>query len=155
VAEIEGDLGAQQVNQRLADFVEQPRLDARDEGQGGPERARGRLGLRGGQQALGPPSRVRRQRRRRFEEGGGRRKPAEGGRTVSRPFQLCRDIFIRAHRGAGAMPGTAVRIEVWIRGVGQRLVDLPPFRRGCRLVDGRVHQRVPEPDPIAQLDQAG
>jgi hypothetical protein len=154
MARVVRDLRAEQVDQGPPGFVKRSRLGDGQQGQGIPERARRRLGPRRRERALGPPGRVGRQRRGRFEEARGCRQPAVGDRAIRRAFEFGRDILVRAHRGTGAVPGAAVRIEVRVGGVSQRLVNLPPLRRGRRTVDGRTNERMPEPGPVAELDQA-
>ena len=153
--ELYGDLRAQQVYPRPPGFVQRSRLGGREERQRLLERAGGRLGLRGLDRASCPPSPVGRERGRRLQTGGCCREPAVRERAVSRHVELCRDRFVRAHRRTGAVPGAPVRIDVRVGDVGEGLVDLPPFRRCRRAVDRRADERMPEPDPVAQLDQPG
>ena len=132
-----------------------PAWAAVHEGQRLLERTGGRLGLRRVDRASCPPSSVGGQRGRRLQTGGCCRKPAVRERSVSGAHERCRDRFVCAHRRPGAVPCSAVRVDVRVGDLGEGTVDLPPFRRCRRVVDRRADERMPKPDAIAQLDQPG
>ena len=53
------------------------------------------------------------------------------------------------------MPRTPIGVDVRIRHLGERSVNLLPFRDRGHAVGRRAHQGMPEPHPRAELDQAG
>jgi hypothetical protein len=79
-------------------------------------------------------------------------------RSSRRPFQFGGNLLVGRYHGVSAVPGPTVRIKRWIGGLRQCRMHVAALLGGGRLVGRRAHQRVAEPDPIAEiaeLDQAG
>ena len=150
----EHDLPAQQVHPGALELIQRAGLRRGQQVQGLAERAGLHAGHRRGQDALGETGRIGGQRHRTLQERGGRGQPAAGLRPPGRPLQLRSDLLIRPGRGLGPVPGPPVRIGRRVGHLGQRGVHLPPLGERCRLVGRRADQRMPEPDPGAELHQA-
>ena len=104
------------------------------------------------------PCRVRSERRGSLEERRCRGGAAACLRSSRRPFQFGGNILVGRHHGVSAVPGPTVRIKRGIGGLRQCRMHVAALLGGGRLVGRRAHQRVAEPDPvaeIAELDQAG
>ena len=152
--EREHDLGAQACEPGPLEVVQRAQLGDHQQLERGVRGRRLELGLRGGERAPAAPRRVGGQRGRLREERGGRGSAAAGPRTPGRAFELLGHRLVGTLGRVGAMPGAAVGVELRVRGRRQRPVDVTPLRRGRRAVGGGAHQRVPEPDPGADLDQS-
>jgi hypothetical protein len=113
------------------------------------------FGLGGGDAARYSPGRLGRQRRGLFEERGGGGQAAVRDGAVGRAFELGGNRLVRAHRRAGTVPGPPVGVGVRVRRLGECLVNGAPLAGCGGSVGGRAEERVPEPDPVAQLQQAG
>ena len=78
-------------------------------------------------------------------------RPPPRSRRVAAPgpptAQARRRVLVGPRGGLGAVPGAPIRIELRIGHLRQRAVRLPAFARRRRPVDGRAHQRMPEPHP--------
>jgi hypothetical protein len=88
-----------------------------------------------------------------FEESGGRRDTAAGLHATRRALQFVGNRIVRADRRVPEVPGPTLRIDGRFGHRRQRAVDAPPVRQRHRPVRGRPHQRMPEPDPRADLGQ--
>ncbi len=71
------------------------------------------------------------------------------------PLQSSGDLLVRSVRGLGGVPGAPVGVQDRVRGGGQGPVHRSACFGGGLVVDRRTDQRMPEPDGLAQLDQAG
>ena len=91
------------------------------------------------------------QHRRTLEERGRRGQAPARLRPARRALQLLGDVLVGPRRGVGPVPGAAVRIDLWISGLRQGAVHVLPLLKRCRPVGRRAHQRMPEPDPSAEL----
>ena len=151
----EHDLPAQQVHPGALQLIQRSGFRRGQQLQGRPERAGLQVGLRRGERPLGPAGGIDAQQHRTLQERRGRGQPAAGLGPVRRPLQLGRDLFVRAGRGLGPVPGPQVRFGHRVGDLGQRPVHLLPVldRRGP--VDRRAQQRVPEPHLGLELHQAG
>ena len=86
-----------------------------------------------------------------------RRRGAEAAarlRSAGGPLQLVSDLLVGALGGVRAVPCTAIRLERGIRDVGQRCMDAPALVVRCRSIDGRSHERMPESNLCAHVQQA-
>ena len=147
-------MAAQQVDPDALELIQRPGLRGGEQFQGLAERAGLQAGLRRGQDASGVPRRIGGQRHRSFKERRGRGQPAAGLRPAGRTLELRGNLLVRPGSGLGPVPGPAVRIGLRVGRLGQRRVHLLPVRERGRAVGRRARQRMPEPDPGAELDQA-
>ena len=82
------------------------------------------------------------------------RQPSARLSAARRALELGGDVFIEPRRRLREVPGTAVRIDLRVGGVGQRAMrGVPVLRRG-RAIDGRADQRVTKGHPRADREQA-
>ena len=151
----EHNLPAQQVHPGALQLIQRAGFRRGQQLQGRSERAGLHVGLRRGQRPLGAAGGINGQQYGALQERRGRGQPAAGLRPARRPLQLRCDLLVRAGRGLSQVPGPPVRFGVRVGDLGQRPVHLLPVldRRG--LVGRRAQQRVPEPHPGPELDQAG
>lgn len=112
-------------------------------------------GPRGVQGPAGPPCRVEREQRRLLQERGCRGRAAACPGPPSRVFEFGGDVLVRSRGGLRAVPGTPVGIEPRIGGLGQGAVRGLSVLSRRRAVRRRAGQRMAEPYPGAELDQAG
>jgi hypothetical protein len=75
-------------------------------------------------------------------------------RPAGRAFELGGDVLIRPGGGLRPVPGAPVGIESAIGRPPPAPGAPPPLLSRCRPVGRRAHQRMPEPDPGAELGQA-
>ncbi len=151
----EGDPGAQHVDPGALDLVERSPLGGGQQGKRGTRRARIVLGLRRGQRALRPARRIGRELGSPLQERGRCGDAAAALRAAGGALELGRDVLVGPGRRLGAMPGTAIGIDVRVGGLRQRLVHAAEVFRRRGPVDGRAHQRMPKPYAGAELEQAG
>ena len=134
-------------------LVEGPAL--RDCGQ--TQRVLGRPGevlrVRRRQRALGAARGIERQIHRPLEKRRRSSLTTARSRANRRSLELIRDLVIWTRRGQGAMPRPAVRVGLGVRHLGDRRVRPPPLIRRPRRVCGGADERMPEPDPSAELAQ--
>ena len=76
-------------------------------------------------------------------------------RALSGAFELCRDLLVGTRGRLGAVPGAAVRIDLWVGGRRQRGVRGLALLNWRRPVGRSANQRMTKPDVRAELDQAG
>ena len=117
------------------------------------ERAGLKAGLGCGQRALGCPRRVLREPGGSLEKGGRGGDAAARLRAAGASVELGRDLFVGTACRVGPVPGTALGIELRIADLGQRFVHAPSVVRRMPPVHRRTHQRMPEPDPVVDLQQ--
>ena len=154
LAESECDLGVQAVGLRALELIESSDLRCGEQLAGGIQSARLEFGLGGRQKALWPACGIACQRGGAFQEGGGGREPAARLRSAGRALELLGDALFRFGRGRGSMPGTAIGIRLGIGDFGERTVHRPPLRRRGGPVDRRARERMAEPHPPAEREQA-
>ena len=150
----EHDLRAQPLQPRALKLLQRAQLRHRQELERGVRGRRLELGLRSGQRPSTARGRIRGQLCRSLEKGGRRRDAATGRRPPRRTLELRGDVLIRSVRRVRAMPRPAVGVAIRVGHIGQRPMDLLPFRRGRRTVGRRADERVPEPDARIDLEQS-
>jgi hypothetical protein len=150
----EGDLSPQPDELGAVELIERAQVRRGEQGGGIVGRAGIELRLGGGESPRSSPDRIRGELGRSLQERGGRRHTAPGLRSRRAAFQLSRHRFVGSCGRVGTMPGPAVRIDDRIGRVGQRPMRFPALGHRRRPVHGRAHQRMPEPDPRPQHDQA-
>ena len=97
---------------------------------------------------------IRRQRSRALEEHPGGSEAAPPLRTCCRPFQLRGNLLIGRCRRLRPVPSPAIWIDVRIRRLGERPVDLAPLLdSGCSIRRG-PDERMAEDDPGTEHQQA-
>ena len=136
------------------ELVQRARLRDRQQLLRGLRRPRLELGLRGGQRPPAATGRDRGQLCRSLEEGGRRGDAAAVARAAGRALQLVGHGLVETRRGVRAMPCAPIGIELRVGRLGQRAMDVAAVRHARRPVRRRAHQRMPEPHPRADVDQA-
>lgn len=68
-------------------------------------------------------------------------------------LQFGRDGFVGGLGSLSTVPGPAVGIRAGIGHLAEGPVNSPPFLARRRAIDGRPQQRVPEPDPYAEIHE--
>ena len=147
----EGDLTAQQRGLGLPAFVEHP--GALDELQGHPERSALEARLRGGQRALGAPSRVDRELRGANEESGRGAHPSARLRPAGGAFELGGNLLVGPCGGRRQMPGAAVRVGLAIGRLRQGRMGGAALLHPRRSIDRRARTGVAEDDSLSNRQQ--
>src|SRR5262245_16247339 len=80
---------------------------------------------------------------------------AAGLRARGRAFELGCDVLGGGRCRLGAVPGSSVRVEFWVGGIGERAVCLPAFFGCRRAVHGGADERVEKGTTLANFEQPG
>jgi hypothetical protein len=148
------DLTAQQFYLGALELVQRSGLCDGDQSECRVECAGLVLGLGSGERSARPSRRLRRERDRAVQKRRRCRQPPARLCAARRAFELGGDVFIEPRRRLREVPGTSVRIDLRVGGVGQRTMrGVPVLRRG-RAIDGRADQRVTKGHPRADREQA-
>ena len=146
-------LAAKPVHPGACELAQRPGLRRGQQVQAGAEAAGLQAELRRRQRAVGLPGRIGGQRHRALQERRRCGEAAAGLRLPGRGLQLDGDLLVGGGGGLAPMPRPAIRIGDPVGRLGQRRVRRPPLPQGGGLVGRGAGQRVPEPDPAAELDQ--
>ena len=98
-------------------------------------------------------ARVRREMRRALEQGGGSDEPAARPGPARRLLQFRGDLLVGGVRRLRPVPRAPVRVGDRVGRLGQRSVDVLSLRRRRHAVGRGPNQRMPEADPLADLDE--
>ena len=110
---------------------------------------------RGRELALRAPPGLRGQARCTLEQRGRGREAAAGSCSAGRPLEILRDRLVEGGRGVRPVPGAPIGVERRVGRVGERTMNLPPLVDRGDPVRRSAHERMPEPHPGTELDQAG
>ena len=102
-------------------------------------------GLRGGERALRPARRVTGQSHRALEERRRRGEPAARLRPAGGPLELRGDRLVGPGGGLRPMPRAPIRVGLGIGRLRQRSMHRAALVERGAAVDGRAHERMPEP----------
>ena len=80
--------------------------------------------------------------------------PPRARARLGRALQLVGHGLVGTRRGMRTVPGAPIGIQLRIGRLGQRAMGVPAVRHARRPVRRRAHQRMPEPHPRTDLDQA-
>ena len=109
--------------------------------------------LGGGQRAVCPTRGLLGQGDRALEKCSRGSETTPGLRSPGRLFELGGHGIVGTEHGLGAVPGTAIGVDLGIGDRGQCSMDAAALRRRRRLVDRRAQKRVPESDACVDLEQ--
>jgi hypothetical protein len=112
------------------------------------------VGLRGGQLTLDAVRRIRSQLGGSLEKRGCGGEPATFSAAVGRALELESDLFIRCERGLGAVPRTAIGIDLGIGRCCQSLMCAPSLHGLSCAVDRRTQEGVAKGHPGAERQQS-
>jgi hypothetical protein len=145
----------QEVHTRALEFVKRLVLGNGHQPDGLVERAGQKAHLRCGNRPLRTPRGVLCQRDSALQERGcsGHNAPSLGAASGS--LKLSGDVLVGPSCGAGAVPGSSVRVGFDIGGIGERAVDTVAVVRGPRPVRGGADERVCELHALSDDEQPG
>ena len=152
---VKGDLSAQVLHSGDPQGVRRAGLDRDEQAQRRVGRAGVALRHGGGEQPLGTASGLRRQHRRALEECRRRGQAPAALRAPGRALELGGDVLVGPGRGMGSVPGATIGIDFRIGGLRQGAVKLLSLLERSRPVGRRAYERMTEPHPRAELEQAG
>ena len=147
------DLGLQPIHAGSTELVERSGLRCGHQSERRVERAGPEARLGRGQRALGPPRGFLSQCDGALQECSRGGESTAGFRSPGRPLELSGHDIVGTEHGLRAVPGTAVRVDLWIGRRGQCSVRVAALSRGRSPVDRRPQKWVAEAHACADLDQ--
>ena len=136
----------------MPQLIKRSRLGGGQKPERGVKRAGLVFGLRGGQGALGAPRRVGRQSGRAIQNAAYARQTAAGLRASCGVLEFGGNLFVGAECCLRAVPSAAIRIDLGVGHLRERLVHSRAIAQRRHPIHGRARQWMAEPHACTNLE---